>query len=62
MAPYNGKRAVITGGTSGVGLATAKLLVDEGARVLVTGIIRLALLGDDGPSGAFSNRSGIVPW
>jgi NAD(P)-dependent dehydrogenase (short-subunit alcohol dehydrogenase family) len=37
MARYQGKRAVITGGTSGIGLATAKLLADEGARVLVTG-------------------------
>jgi NAD(P)-dependent dehydrogenase (short-subunit alcohol dehydrogenase family) len=34
---YAGKRVVITGGTSGIGLATAKLLVDGGARVLVTG-------------------------
>jgi NAD(P)-dependent dehydrogenase (short-subunit alcohol dehydrogenase family) len=32
-----GKCAVITGGTSGIGLATAKLLVDGGARVVVTG-------------------------
>jgi NAD(P)-dependent dehydrogenase (short-subunit alcohol dehydrogenase family) len=37
MARYQGKRAVITGGTSGIGLATAKLLADEGARFLVTG-------------------------
>ena len=37
MERYQGKRAVITGGTSGIGLATAKLLADEGARVLVTG-------------------------
>lgn len=37
MGQYDGKRAVITGGTSGVGLATAKLLLDRGARVLVTG-------------------------
>ncbi len=37
MGIYDGKRAVITGGTSGIGLATAKLLIDGGARVLVTG-------------------------
>lgn len=34
---YQGKTAVITGGTSGIGLATAKALVDGGARVVVTG-------------------------
>ncbi|MDT5337046.1 MAG: hypothetical protein QOD90_2551 [Mycobacterium sp.] len=37
MYDFNGKRAVITGGTSGIGLATAKALVAGGARVLVTG-------------------------
>lgn len=37
MGKYDGKRVVITGGTSGIGLATAKFLRDEGARVLVTG-------------------------
>jgi NAD(P)-dependent dehydrogenase (short-subunit alcohol dehydrogenase family) len=34
---YAGKRAVVIGGTRGMGLATAQLLSDHGASVLVTG-------------------------
>jgi NAD(P)-dependent dehydrogenase (short-subunit alcohol dehydrogenase family) len=37
MGQYEAKRTVIIGGTSGIGLATAKMLLDGGARVLVTG-------------------------
>jgi NAD(P)-dependent dehydrogenase (short-subunit alcohol dehydrogenase family) len=37
MERYQGKKAVIIGGTSGMGLATAKMLLDGGARVLATG-------------------------
>jgi NAD(P)-dependent dehydrogenase (short-subunit alcohol dehydrogenase family) len=50
-----GKRALITGGTSGIGLETARRFVAEGARVLVTGVtpgsIKKArqILGEDVP-------------
>lgn len=32
-----GKRILITGGSSGIGLATARAMIDRGARVVVTG-------------------------
>jgi NAD(P)-dependent dehydrogenase (short-subunit alcohol dehydrogenase family) len=43
VGKYEGKNVVITGGSSGLGLATAQLLVGEGARVLITGRNQAAL-------------------
>lgn len=37
MGRYDGKTVVLTGGSSGLGLAAAQFLVDNGAQVLVTG-------------------------
>ena len=37
MRNLEGKIAIVTGGSSGIGLATAKRFVDEGAHVVITG-------------------------
>src|SRR3954465_14239876 len=43
MGTYEGKRALVTGGSNGIGLAIARLLAAEGARVVVTGRDEAAL-------------------
>jgi NAD(P)-dependent dehydrogenase (short-subunit alcohol dehydrogenase family) len=53
MSRLDGKRCLITGGSSGIGLATATLFKEEGARLLLTGRTPASLeraqqsLGDD---------------
>ena len=57
-----GKVALITGATSGIGLATARLFAKEGARVMATGRNQDALdtlcaeLRDSGLEGACGQR------
>jgi NAD(P)-dependent dehydrogenase (short-subunit alcohol dehydrogenase family) len=52
-----GKVAVITGGTTGIGLATARLFVKEGAYVFITGRRQKEL--DEAVKAIGSNVTGI---
>jgi NADP-dependent 3-hydroxy acid dehydrogenase YdfG len=56
MGKLDGKVAVITGATSGMALASAKLFVEEGAYVFITGrrqeSLDDALVGESGGQGS----------
>lgn len=59
MDRFKGKRILITGGTSGMGLSGAKLIVEEGGEVAVTGTSQNHLdeAGRDLPSGSLVLRN-----
>ena len=58
MSKLNNKIAVVTGGNSGIGLATAKRFAAEGAKVIITGRRKEAI--DEAVASIGGGASGIV--
>jgi len=58
MSKLTGKVAVITGGNSGIGLATAKEFIAQGAKIVITGRRQAAI--DEAVAELGSNATGIL--
>ena len=58
MVRFTNKVVVITGGTSGIGLAAARQFIKEGAKVVVTGRSRQSI--DDAQNELGANRVAIT--
>ncbi len=58
MGKLSGKTAVITGGNSGIGYATAQLFLEQGAKVIITGRNQKAI--DDAVDNLGSNSYGVL--
>lgn len=58
MGVVDGKTALVTGGTSGIGLAAARRLADEGAHVFITGRSQQRL--DEAVAQIGSDATGVV--
>src|ERR1700712_4950501 len=58
MGKLSNKVAVVTGGNSGIGFATAKEFIAEGAKVIITGRSQTAL--DEAVKQLGENATGIV--
>lgn len=62
MEKQSNKVAVVTGGSSGIGLATAKELIAEGAKVIITGRNQIAVEStakEIGATGFVSDQSNL---
>jgi NAD(P)-dependent dehydrogenase (short-subunit alcohol dehydrogenase family) len=62
MGQFDNKTVLVTGGTSGIGLATARRFAEEGARVVVTGRRQQALdeaVAAIGPAGVRGDVSSL---